>query len=376
MDSRFRAFAKTIVGWSTNVRPGEIVYIDTMDLTPIEMVLAIAEAVTEAGGFPYCIRRNERLVRYMAKSNSDDLFKFMAKMDLNMIRHAGKGIIFRDIGNMFFLHDVPGEAIQKFSRLYSGRVIQQRAAMDNWLFSRWPTLTMANMFQMSSEELENLFFKSVLLDYEAMDKACLPLQKLMQRADIVRIVGPGDTDLKFSIKDIPVIRCTGKLNMPDGECFSAPVRNSVNGVIEYNTRVISHTSRVFEGLRFVFRNGKIVEATCQIGEEAELNKILDTDKGARYIGEFALGFNPYITKTFGEVLFDEKVAGSFHFTPGKAYPNAYNGNRSAIHWDIVCDQTPDMGGGEIYFDGKLIRRDGLFVPKCLQRLNPENLLAA
>lgn len=376
MDPRYEQFAQVLVEWSVSIKRSELVYIDTMDHTPVEAVMAIAEAVRRAGGKPFIIRRNEQLLRQMALTDSLPLFQLMAKMDLTMINSTQKGILFRDIGNMFFLHDVPGKTMQHLSQHYSGKVIGVRSKLNNWVLSRWPTLTMANIFQMSFEELEDFYFKTVLLDYRQMDRAMLPLQRLMQRTNSVQIVGPGETDLYFSIKGIPAVRCAGKINIPDGECFTAPVKNSINGVIEYNTRVISPTGRVFEGLRFVFRKGQIVQATCQVGDEKALNQLLNTDQGSRYIGEFALGFNPYILRTFGEVLFDEKVAGSFHFTPGKAYPNAFNGNRSAIHWDIVCDQTERMGGGQIFFDKKLIRRDGLFVPAQLQGLNPENLMAS
>lgn len=376
MDPRFVKLADLIVKWSVYVKRGELVYIDTMESTPLDMVIALADAVRGKGGYPYIVpQKNERLIRQMALTDSPKLLKLMAKMDLTMLRSTKKGILFRDIGNMFFLHDVPANIMKHYSVYYSGKVIQLRAKLDNWVLSRWPTLTMANMFQMSFEELEKLYFQTVLLDYPKMAKAVAPLKKLMEQTDMVHIEGPGNTDLFFSIKGISVVPCVGKLNLPDGECFTAPVKNSVNGVIEYNTRVISPTCRVFEGLRFVFKNGRIIEATCKIGDKVELNKILDIDKGARYIGEFSLGFNPYITDTYGEPLFDEKVVGSFHFTPGNSYPKAPNGNKSAIHWDIICDQREKKGGGNIFFDDKLVRKDGVFVHPRLRQLNPENLMA-
>ncbi|MGL4970663.1 MAG: aminopeptidase, partial [Cetobacterium sp.] len=127
----------------------------------------------------------------------------------------------------------------------------------------------------------------------------------------------------------------------------------------------------FENVCFKFENGKILEATANNSER--LNEILDTDNGARYIGEFALGVNPYILKPMKDTLFDEKIAGSIHFTPGQAYKLADNGNKSAVHWDLVLIQRPDFGGGEIWFDDVLIRKDGIFVIEELEILNPENL---
>jgi len=191
----------------------------------------------------------------------------------------------------------------------------------------------------------------------------------MQNTDEVRIVAK-DTDLRFSIKGMKAVKCDGHMNIPDGEVYTAPVKNSVNGYITYNTPS-NYAGFKFENIRFEFKDGKIVKAIANNTEK--LNKILDTDEGARYIGEFSIGLNPYITKPMEDTLFDEKIAGSIHFTPGSAYEDADNGNRSAVHWDIVLIQTPEYGGGEIYFDGKLIRKDGRFVIKDLEGLNPENL---
>ena len=207
------------------------------------------------------------------------------------------------------------------------------------------------------------------LDYNKMSHAMDALAARMERTNEVHIKGPG-TDLRFSIAGMPAIKCDGKLNIPDGEIYTAPVRDSVNGVLQYNTPSL-YQGNVFERTRLTFRDGKIMEATST--DTVRSNQIFDTDEGARYIGEFAIGVNPYITRAIKDTLFDEKIAGSFHFTPGNCYDECPNGNHSAIHWDLVCIQTPEYGGGEMYFDGELIRKDGLFVPEDLQALNPENL---
>ena len=187
------------------------------------------------------------------------------------------------------------------------------------------------------------------MDYARMAKAMVPLEKLMTRTDKVHIKGPG-TDLTFSIKGIGAKKCEGTRNIPDGEVFSCPTLKSANGVL---------------------RDGKVGEATAN--NTKRLNEILDTDAGARFIGEFALGFNPHIQNPMCDILFDEKIAGSLHFTPGNAYEDYGNGNKSAVHWDMVLIQRKEWGGGEIWFDGKLIRKDGIFLPKDLLGLNPENL---
>jgi len=191
----------------------------------------------------------------------------------------------------------------------------------------------------------------------------------MSKADRVHLKSPG-TDLQFSIKGIGAKPCEGTRNIPDGEVFSCPVKNSVNGTIQFNTPTI-YAGTKFENIRLEFSQGRIVKATGS--NEKRLNEILDTDAGARYIGEFSLGFNPHIQNPMCDILFDEKIAGSLHFTPGQAYEDCDNGNRSAVHWDMVLIQRPEWGGGEVWFDGELIRKDGLFLPKDLRGLNPDKL---
>jgi aminopeptidase len=221
----------------------------------------------------------------------------------------------------------------------------------------------------STEAFEDFYFDVCNLDYARMAEAMDPLQELMNKTDRVRITGPG-TDISFSIKDIGSVKCCGRRNIPDGELYTAPVRDSVNGVISYNTPSING-GVTYENIRFVFKDGKIVEATANHTDR--INTVLDADEGARYIGEFSFGFNPYIQHPMKDTLFDEKIDGSLHFTPGQAYKAANNGNVSSVHWDLVLIQRPEYGGGEIWFDDVLIRKDGRFVLPELEVLNPENL---
>jgi len=245
-----------------------------------------------------------------------------------------------------------------------------RVPKTRWVVLRYPTPSMAQMAGMSTEAFERYYFDVCCLDYGKMERAMQPLMKRMTQTDKVRITGVG-TDLRFSIKGMPALPCAGALNIPDGEIYSAPIRDSVNGEITFNTPTVM-AGITYENVRLVFRDGQIIEATANHTER--LNQELDTDEGARYVGEFALGVNPYITSAMKDTLFDEKIAGSFHFTPGSCYDECDNGNKSAIHWDMVCIQTPQYGGGEIWFDNELIRKDGRFVPESLQGLNPENLV--
>jgi aminopeptidase len=243
------------------------------------------------------------------------------------------------------------------------KIIDER----RWVYLHWPTMADAQKAGMCYEDFFEFFLNAALVDYAKMGRDMEPLVELMEKTDQVHILGPG-TDLTFSIQGIPVIPCHGNCNIPDGEVYTAPVKDSVNGVITYNTAAMRYGLK-FNNPRLVFKNGRIEENACE-GDNAAFTALLDADEGARYVGEFAIGVNNAVTKAIGNTLYDEKIGGSFHFTPGCSYALASNGNKSQLHLDIVCIQTAARGGGEIFFDGKLVRKDGLFVLDALKGLNP------
>jgi aminopeptidase len=293
-----------------------------------------------------------------------------ADIDSSLMEQMDAYIGIRGGDNSSEMSDVPSDKMEIYSTVYGKKVHGQIRVPDTkWVVLRYPSPSMAQMANMSTESFEDYYFDVCCLDYSKMGREMESLKALMNKTDKVRITGPG-TDLSFSIKGLDTVPCAGELNIPDGEIFTAPVKDSVNGRITYNTPSL-YQGFTFENISFEFKDGKIVNATGNNPEK--INKILDTDEGARYIGEFAIGVNPYITKAMKDTLFDEKIAGSIHLTPGKCYDEADNGNNSAIHWDIVLIQTPEYGGGEIYFDDVLVRKDGLFVIDELKGLNPENL---
>jgi aminopeptidase len=270
------------------------------------------------------------------------------------------------------MSDVPREKMDLYERHWWNHVHSQvRVPKTKWVVLRWPSPAMAQSAGMSTEAFEDYYFNVCAgVDYDAMQRAMEPLEALMRRTDQVHIKGPG-TDLRFSIKGIGVVPCFGERNIPDGEIYTCPVKTSVEGYITYNCETL-YRGTLFTNVHFEFNQGKIVKAEAG-ANTAKLNEILDSDDGARYLGEWSFGVNPYISNPMRDTLFDEKIAGSFHLTPGQCYKEASNGNDSQIHWDIVCRQDPAVGGGEIWFDGVLIRKDGRFVLPELQGLNPEAL---
>ncbi|MEK3877205.1 aminopeptidase [Paenibacillus sp. FSL M7-0420] len=368
-DPRIQKLAANLVGYSVNVQPGENVLVEMIG-SERDLIKAVVEEVGKAGGRAFVQLTDRTVLRSMLKYATPEGIKTWAEIDLNRMKQMDCYIGIRAGENVNDLSDVPEENMKLYNSLYSHPVhSEQRVKHTKWVVLRYPNASMAQLANTSTEAFEDFYFEVCNLDYAKMDKAQDSLAELMRRTDKVRISGPG-TDLTFSIKGIGAEKCSGQKNIPDGEVYSAPVRDSVNGTISYNAASI-YNGVTFENVKFMFENGRITEASSN--DTARLNEILDSDDGARHIGEFAIGFNPYILHPMKDILFDEKIAGSLHFTPGQAYDVTDNGNRSSIHWDLVLIQRPDYGGGEIYFDDVLIRKDGIFVVPELEGLNPENL---
>ena len=370
LDPRMKELADVLVGYSTKVQPGERVLIDAWDV-PAEMTALLVERIVEAGGVPFVDVHQMRVQRSLYMQATQEQMKLLADRDLEFMKQMQCYIALRGGTNINEASDVPDDKRKIIDEHWRKPVTDQRVDHTKWVVLRWPTPSMAQLAGMSTEPFEDFYFDVCTLDYAKMSEAEKPLQQRMQKADRVRVIGPRDTNLEFSIKDMPAVQCDGDRNIPDGEVFTAPVRDSVNGVIHFNAGTIYH-GKPFDDIRVVFEKGKIIEATAS--DTTAVNEILDTDEGARYVGEFALGFNPHIKRAMRDILFDEKVCGSCHLAMGRAYEDADNGNRSAIHWDMVLIQTQEFGGGEIWFDDELIRKDGLFVPDYLRRLNPEHLV--
>ncbi|MDR2462327.1 MAG: aminopeptidase [Verrucomicrobiales bacterium] len=367
-DARLAELARGLVRYSTAVKKGERVLVELFD-APVEIGVALIREIRAAGGIPFLQTHSGRLQRELLAGAVDEQYRFLADVELRRMRGMQAYIAVRGAHNIFESSDVPAERQRLAMRLL--RPVQNRRVQKTkWVVLRWPTPAMAQQAMMSTEAFEDFYFKVCTLDYAKLAPGMKALKSLMDRTDRVRIKGPG-TDLRFSIKGIGAVACGGLRNIPDGEVFSCPVRNSVEGEIAFNTPTV-YQGASFENVRLKFAKGKIVEATAN--NTRRLNEILDADDGARHIGEFSLGFNPHILHPMRDILFDEKIAGSFHFTPGQAYEEADNGNRSQVHWDMVSIQRRDCGGGEIWFDGKLIRKDGLFIGGAWSALNPDKIL--
>ena len=358
-DPRNDKLADLLVHYSCKVKKGDLVYLAIKGSDAIELGKTLIRKVTEAGGVPFWYYNDDSMMRQFLLHNNEEQIKKFAAFHLGMTKKTDCYISIAGSNNAFDLNDIPAEKMGMFKKLYGTPVIMKQIINKaRWVAMRFPNDSMAQLAMQPQEVFEKFYYDVCCINYAKMSKAMDPLKKLMEKTDKVRLVAKG-TDLTFSIKGMNAIKCDGHRNIPDGEIFTAPVKNSINGVINYNTPSL-YEGTVYDDIRFEFKNGKIIKATCS-GDSEKLNKILDTDAGARFVGEFAIGLNPMILHPMKDTLFDEKIDGSFHLTPGRCYDSAPNGNNSAIHWDLVLIQRKDYGGGEIWFDNKLIRKDGQFV---------------
>ncbi|UCG76032.1 MAG: aminopeptidase [Gemmatimonadota bacterium] len=369
-DPRYTKLADTLIRYSCDLQTGERVLIEAIDI-PVEFTRELIRAAYRAEGLPLVLLKSQPVMRELLMEASAEQLQLIAGGEEICMRGVDAYIGMRGSANVSELSDVPMEKM----RLYEEHIwkpvhVEVRVSKTKWVVSRWPSPSMAQLAQRSTHAFEDFYFQVCTMDYERLSEAIEPLREIVEATDAVRLVGPG-TDLTFSIEGIPAISCDGHRNLPDGEVYTAPVRDSVNGTIRFNAETL-YQGVTHDEVCLTFEDGRITDAASSNTDH--LQAVLDSDEGARYVGEFAIGLNPYITEPMKDILFDEKIAGSIHLTPGGAYEIADNGNRSQIHWDLVLIQTPDWGGGELWFDGRLIRKDGRFVLEELSGLNPENLV--
>jgi len=364
-DPRIDQLANLLLDHSCRIERGERLLVEAFDLPDPTLVCRLVEGAAERGATPFVIWKSNAVLRSLYRTATDEGMKLAGQFDRAQMEHMQAYIGIRGAANSSQFADVPQEKMNLYQQHWWKPVTDYRVSRTKWCVLRYPTDSFAQAANMSTAAFEDFYFDVCTADYAAMREAQAPLAARMRAADRVRIVGPG-TELEFSIKGIPVIECWGERNIPDGEVFTAPVRDSINGRIRFNTQS-RYQGTLYENVEFEFKHGKIVSATAN--ETEQIIQLLDSDEGARYCGEWAIGVNNRIREPMLDTLFDEKIGGSFHLTPGQAYEIADNGNRSRIHWDLVLIQRPDYGGGEMYFDGELVRKDGRFVPADLQGLN-------
>jgi aminopeptidase len=370
MRTNIDELANRIVHYSIHLQKGDKVLIEAFDVENLELITAFISEIQLGGGYPLVSLRNNQLMRDLLLHATKEQVELWTKVDQFQMEAVDAYIGIRGSHNIFDWSDIPDDKTNLYNQIYQKEVHFDHRIKKKWVVLRYPNPSVAQLANMSTRAFEKFFYEVGTVDYQKMSEAMEPLIELMNRTDVVTIKGPG-TELQFSIQGENSFKCAGIHNIPDGEVFTAPVKNSVNGYITFNTPS-PYNGFVFEHVKLTFRDGKIVEATAN--DTKRLENILDTDAGARYLGEFALGLNPYILSPMKDILFDEKINGSLHLAIGNCVADCSNGNQSSIHWDMVLIQRPEFGGGEIWFDHQLIRKNGRFMIRELEGLNPENLM--
>lgn len=361
---RIKKLAGIIVNHSLKVQKGEKVLIAYQGIESMPLVKEIVKEVIKVEGVVNTDYQNQDVDNYIREHLTDDLINNKVNKMKYEVENYDCFVRLCYCKSDYYDKNVDKTMKNKLMeelKPYKEIQINKR----RWVLLNYPSIVDSYKAHMTPSEFYDFALDTMTVDYDKMYKDTLPLKELMEKTDKVRIVAP-NTDLTFSIKGLPAIICAGEANIPDGECFTAPIKESVNGTITYNVPSPYH-GEIFENVSLTFKDGKIIKAESNNNKKIE--EIFNTDEGARYVGEFSLGFNPVIKEPMGDILYDEKIAGSLHFTPGCCYDECDNGNKSNIHWDMVLIQRKECGGGEVYFDDVLIRKDGLFVLPELEKLN-------
>jgi len=361
IDNRIRKMARQLIRCSVNLKKGEKILLDISDYAD-DFAQTLIKEVYAVEGIPFVNLESSKIKRQILMGANQKQMDMYLEYELKRMKDMDAYIAVRKSYNISELSDVPKDKMAFLNKFFGKLHLEERVRNTKWCVLSYPTESLAQQAKMSTEAFEDYYFKICGLDYEKLSIAMEPLKNMMDKINNVRIISL-NTDLSFSLEGRLSVKCDGHANIPDGEVCTTPVKNSVNGTITYNVPS-NNDGFIFTDISFTFENGKIVKATSNDTER--LNKILDVDEGARYVGEFAIGVNPFVNRYIINTLFDEKMAGSIHFTPGDG-----EGNESSIHWDIIQGQTKEFGGGEIWFDGRLIRKDGIFIVEELKGLNPQ-----
>ncbi len=366
LNNKIEKLASNILYHSCEIKKDDRVFIEIIGLSGTELLKELIKQIYRIGAIPFYELNDISVLREFMIGCEKNQLKVFFENKVELVKKMDAYIIVGAQENKAEFSDIPYEKMGLyFSEM--NKVVEERLKL-RYVVLKTPNYGMAQKMNRSLQGLEDFFYKVCNMDYTKLEKNLDNLKTLMQKTDKVRIVSEG-TDLSFSIKGMSVVTCAGKKNLPDGEIFTAPIKESVNGHIKYNS-TSTYKGITFTDVSFEFKDGKIIKSSSN--NPSKLEDILNSDDGARYIGEFAIGVNPFIINCVDDILFDEKISGSIHFTPGQAYDVADNGNKSIIHWDLVLIMKASHGGGEIYFDDVLIQKDGLFVLENLKALNPES----
>lgn len=367
MDPRFRKIASTVMRHSLKIKPGEKVIISAVD-DGDKLCEALVEEAYACGALPFVSLEQTNVRRAILLGATQEQLELMAKPTVALMEEMDCSVTISAPYNSCEFSLVDQEKQTMYTKYCRSQISRARGKL-RWVSLTYPNHAMAQNAGMSLSDFSDYYFDLMTMDYEKLERASLPMAMRMRAADKVRIVAPG-TDLTVSLKGFTALIAAGEHNLPDGEIASTPDRYSVNGTISFNIPSM-HNGFLFKDVVLTFKDGKLVDASANDTER--FWREVSLDEGCRYIGEFSMGTSPFVNQIVHETLFDEKMGGSMHMALGACYnfPGRDNGNRSSIHWDLIQSHRPEHGGGEVWIDGELVRKDGIYLPEDLRTLNPD-----
>ncbi|AZR72292.1 hypothetical protein BBF96_02105 [Anoxybacter fermentans] len=353
-DPRIEKLADILVNYSVEVKEGERVLISGSILAR-PLIEEIVKKVAQAGAEPVTRITLETAGYLFMKYGSEEIIGRTNEVFLDMIKKCDALISINAPENTKYMSTIDPKRLSLHQKALMPISEYVMGGNVRWVGCNFPVPALAQEAEMSLEEYENFVYSATNIDWVENSKYQDKIKAIFDAGKEVRIVGPG-TDLTFSIEGREGIKCDGRNNMPDGEIFYAPIENSANGYITYDFPAMRMGKEV-SGIRLEFKDGKVVKASATKNEDFLLSS-LDTDEGARYIGEFGIGVNYGIQRFTKDILFDEKIGGTIHLALGRAYPESGGKNVSAIHWDMIKDLRKD---GKIILDGKVVAENGKFL---------------
>ena len=353
--------ADLILNHSTEVQKNDQVMVQLIGLNGIDLLRALVEGIRQRGAHPFVQIEDTEVQRTLVEQGDETFWKNQASVDqLPLMKQMDVFIGIRAFENIYEQSKASKDANKAYSEHFLKPVhFDERVNNTRWCIMRYPSPAFAMNAKLPTRDFMKFYYEACLVDYGQLQQSMKPLEARLRAADQVRLVGEG-TDIRLSVKGQNWVPCFGRHNIPDGEIFSSPIIDSVQGVIRYAPSV--YQGKPFEFVSLEVKDGVVVDFDSSNNDA--LRDILDTDKGARRFGEFSFGTNPIISSPMYDILFDEKIYGSNHLTLGKDYEIAPNGNSSNIHWDLVCI------GADVYLDGELIRKGRHYVTEDLKGLNP------
>lgn len=353
-DPRVAKVAQILVDYSTEVKEDEVVLIYTFEGAKPLFLAVYREVVRRNPKEIISDIRFEEMDEIFFQEADDIQLDRFPSLDMSQMEHTDVWIGLRAYANTRRLTSVDPRKVGRRSKVL--RPIQrERVENTRWVLTVFPTEALAQEADMSLSEFEDFYYRSVDIDWRKLSQEQEEIRELFQKGQEVTIKAE-DTDLTMRIEGRTVVNADGKMNMPDGEVFTTPLEDSVNGHIKYTYPAI-YSGREVDGVELWFEDGEVVQAKATKGEEFLL-EMLATDEGAKRLGEVAVGNNFAIDRFVKNILFDEKIGGTVHLALGASYKETGGKNESAIHWDMIKDLRY---GGEIYLDGELIQKDGVWV---------------